>query len=186
MTMLSFGVLSPDVADRECRTPQVRQPWFGKARSSLPADDYALLEAYCIDPECDCRRVILNVVSRRGERIEATIGFGFDRDVEDAGPYLDPLNPQREHADEILELTEEVLLADEEYVARLERHYHLVKAAVNDPEHPIHDRIPPLSDDASEPPVEPIVRSSAKIGRNSRCPCGSGKKYKRCCAAAKC
>lgn len=28
----------------------------------------------------------------------------------------------------------------------------------------------------------PIV--SAKVGRNARCPCGSGKKYKHCCGAA--
>ena len=27
-------------------------------------------------------------------------------------------------------------------------------------------------------------RAGRKIGRNSRCPCGSGKKYKRCCGAA--
>jgi hypothetical protein len=30
-------------------------------------------------------------------------------------------------------------------------------------------------------PVEPIVRSEPKIGRNDPCPCGSGKKYKKCC-----
>ena len=28
---------------------------------------------------------------------------------------------------------------------------------------------------------EPIVNSSPKIGRNDPCPCGSGKKYKKCC-----
>jgi uncharacterized protein YecA (UPF0149 family) len=31
--------------------------------------------------------------------------------------------------------------------------------------------------------VEPEPRPSAKIGRNEQCPCGSGKKYKRCCGA---
>ncbi|MGB0911339.1 MAG: SEC-C metal-binding domain-containing protein, partial [Nitrospirales bacterium] len=25
------------------------------------------------------------------------------------------------------------------------------------------------------------VRSEPKIGRNDQCPCGSGKKYKKCC-----
>jgi preprotein translocase subunit SecA len=30
-------------------------------------------------------------------------------------------------------------------------------------------------------PVQQVVRSSAKIGRNDPCPCGSGKKYKKCC-----
>jgi preprotein translocase subunit SecA len=30
----------------------------------------------------------------------------------------------------------------------------------------------------------PIRREGRKIGRNEPCPCGSGKKYKRCCGAA--
>ena len=30
----------------------------------------------------------------------------------------------------------------------------------------------------------PAPRAGRKIGRNSKCPCGSGKKYKRCCGAA--
>ena len=30
----------------------------------------------------------------------------------------------------------------------------------------------------------PAPRAGRKIGRNSRCPCGSGKKYKRCCGAS--
>jgi uncharacterized protein YecA (UPF0149 family) len=29
--------------------------------------------------------------------------------------------------------------------------------------------------------VEPLEAASARIGRNSPCPCGSGKKYKKCC-----
>jgi SEC-C motif-containing protein len=28
---------------------------------------------------------------------------------------------------------------------------------------------------------EPVRRTSPKIGRNDPCPCGSGKKYKKCC-----
>ncbi len=40
----------------------------------------------------------------------------------------------------------------------------------------------PLDDDLLDLlPVEPIVRSEPKIGRNEPCPCGSGKKYKKCC-----
>ena len=29
----------------------------------------------------------------------------------------------------------------------------------------------------------PTRRGEAKVGRNDLCPCGSGKKYKRCCGA---
>lgn len=31
--------------------------------------------------------------------------------------------------------------------------------------------------------VEPFVREAPKIGRNDPCPCGSGKKFKKCCGA---
>lgn len=32
-------------------------------------------------------------------------------------------------------------------------------------------------------PQEPVVRAEPKIGRNDPCHCGSGKKFKKCCAA---
>jgi SEC-C motif-containing protein len=31
---------------------------------------------------------------------------------------------------------------------------------------------------------KPVVRESPKVGRNDPCPCGSGKKFKKCCGAA--
>lgn len=34
------------------------------------------------------------------------------------------------------------------------------------------------------PETQPFVRSGPKVGRNEPCPCGSGKKYKRCCYAS--
>jgi len=30
--------------------------------------------------------------------------------------------------------------------------------------------------------VQPFVRATPKLGRNDPCSCGSGKKYKKCCA----
>ena len=45
-----------------------------------------------------------------------------------------------------------------------------------------HKRQLPTEDDPQlPPPVEPI-RKDAKVKRNDPCPCGSGKKYKQCCA----
>ncbi len=44
---------------------------------------------------------------------------------------------------------------------------------------------PPVRDDLLLPSeydvVDPIYRTEPKIGRNDPCPCGSGKKYKKCC-----
>ena len=33
------------------------------------------------------------------------------------------------------------------------------------------------------PKTEPIHKDKKEIGRNDSCPCGSGKKYKKCCGA---
>jgi preprotein translocase subunit SecA len=32
--------------------------------------------------------------------------------------------------------------------------------------------------------VQQVIRSGDKVGRNDPCPCGSGKKYKKCCGAS--
>jgi preprotein translocase subunit SecA len=41
-----------------------------------------------------------------------------------------------------------------------------------------------LAGSGDHQPVQQVVRSGAKIGRNDPCPCGSGKKYKKCCGVA--
>jgi len=38
--------------------------------------------------------------------------------------------------------------------------------------------------DAAAPRQEQVRREGAKVGRNDPCPCGSGKKYKKCCGKA--
>jgi preprotein translocase subunit SecA len=39
------------------------------------------------------------------------------------------------------------------------------------------------ADDTGETKKKPVKRTDKKIGRNAPCPCGSGKKYKKCCGA---
>lgn len=53
------------------------------------------------------------------------------------------------------------------------------KAKHEDPltHHDDHEEKPEFE----HPPLTPIVREVPKIGRNEPCPCGSGKKYKKCC-----
>ena len=40
----------------------------------------------------------------------------------------------------------------------------------------------PLVPVSPQAKAKTVVRTEAKIGRNDPCPCGSGKKYKKCCA----
>lgn len=44
---------------------------------------------------------------------------------------------------------------------------------------------PPRFEDDEPPPAKPapIVASGPRVGRNDPCPCGSGKKFKKCCGA---
>lgn len=118
----------PDLAEAECRVATVLN------RKDLPDDEYGLFEFYCNDPACDCRRVMLNVVSRKQEKILATVSFGFDPYDPMCGPFLDPLNRQSEHAPALLKLVE-IILQDGQYVARLQRHYDLVKNAAKKARH---------------------------------------------------
>ena len=41
-----------------------------------------------------------------------------------------------------------------------------------------------LSWGEEETSKKPVKRHDKKVGRNDPCPCGSGKKYKRCCGVA--
>ncbi len=38
--------------------------------------------------------------------------------------------------------------------------------------------------DGEELSPQPVVRETPKVGRNEPCPCGSGKKFKKCCGKA--
>ena len=73
---------------------------------------------------------------------------------------------------------------DVEQLRRLDRNR--VPATGGDPqavaEPPEVQWILPRSQRAApaEPPARP-GRAAAKVGRNDPCPCGSGKKYKKCC-----
>ena len=58
-----------------------------------------------------------------------------------------------------------------------------VPAAPGRQAEPADSRRPPAAAPAP-PPVQTYRRAQPRVGRNDPCPCGSGKKYKRCCGAA--
>jgi hypothetical protein len=185
--LVPFLRVEPDLAQKEMRTITLFQP-----REGIPAGTYGLIESYCPDPDCDCRRVMINIVEEEHPtRYLAAIGYGFDRDAEDAGPYLDPLNEQSSYADALLRLVQEVGLNDPRYVARLEQHYGLVKRAAVDPTHPAYEKLRRATESqdgwiSAREMDEWLGRLATgpaphRVGRNDPCPCGSGKKYKRCC-----
>ncbi|NWJ97875.1 MAG: hypothetical protein HXX20_19140 [Chloroflexi bacterium] len=125
-TLALFTSLFPEQGLKETRSITT------SGYPGLLDDCYGLFEAYCTDPKCNCRRVMLNVVSlyhpeRYNTQYLASISYGFDRKEEMAGPFLDELNPQSPLAKALLSMVEELVLSDPAYIARLEAHYKQVK-----------------------------------------------------------
>jgi len=185
----------PKIAKKETRSITIlKKGRFG----SLPADHYTLLELYCSEENCDCRRVMISVISKNKNKIVATINMAFDSDGDDPGPFLDPINPQSVYSDDLIKFFVDLINHDPEYLSRLQRHYVMFKEKVDGKaykgrpfETPGKSRrevkkVRPFFSDISKKQNTGVNNPSVsgktiKVGRNKPCPCGSGKKYKKCC-----
>lgn len=169
--MTPFYAVYSEVAESETRVLHLCNHRY------LPDDSYAFVELYCLDPACDCRRVMLNVYRGRPPKHVATINHSFepptDEDLDQT--FLDPLNVQSALSAKLLEAFQTVVLADAKYQQRLVRHYDMVKEAVRDKAHPVQRLV---RGEKSLFLPQPFSRSEPKVGRNQACPCGSGLKYK--------
>ena len=129
MPYVPFHEYFPEIAEREIRSFTVLED-----TADLPAGGYGLMELYCDDLGCDCRRVIFMVISSVTGRSEAVISYGWESPEfyaewssipdpktirEMAGVALNPLAPQSDLAPAILEMVRDVVLQDEAYVERL-------------------------------------------------------------------
>lgn len=175
--MLHFFDIFPEVAKADGRLLLFTDPSTG------PTGAFLFTEYYCIEPGCDCRRVIVKVVHVESTSTVATINHSFeaptpdDIDADLGQTFLDPLNEQSNWSPFFMKVFLDLML-DHAFAEGLVRHYEMVKAAVDEPQHPRHlvlERIRRRST-----PIDPI--RSVRTGRNASCPCGSGKKYKRCCS----
>ena len=159
-----------EVAERETRSLiAVNHP-------TLPKGEYLLMELYCNEAGCDCRRVFLNVLRGETMTLEATIAYGwasrsfYEKWLHDddplsidtmMGPALNLGSPVTDLSEALLEDVR-FILRDAAYVERIKRHYAMFRASVD-----------------AESKLEPVVGAET-VGRNEPCPCGSGRKYKRC------
>lgn len=134
---------------RDLAWKETRNVTIFEGHSTLPSDEYGLIELYCNDENCDCRRVMFNVASKKRNNFAAVIAYGWEsvdfyrkwlrrddpetiRELQE--PVLNLMSPQSELAPALLELVRELVLKDPTYVARLKRHYQMFKEKV-DPKH---------------------------------------------------
>jgi len=139
--MIHFHSVLPEIAQREVRCVHLQAVPGVTPSSGLSAGEYAFVEFYCEDLNCDCRRVFLQVIARhRQDKILASINYGWEKEsfyrkrmsYDPDAPRqivrgsLDPINQQSEHAEELLELFQRHVL-DEVYRLRLRRHHQLFR-----------------------------------------------------------
>ncbi|MCP3893574.1 MAG: hypothetical protein GY706_02960 [Bacteroides sp.] len=128
--------------------------------------DYLLDEQYCVKPACNCSEVAVSLLDSSGNQEGAylhdvpmifldykTEKWSIERSGGEDAKLVSQVAKKLN--------TGEYPLIFESHHARLKSLYRLYKKRHN----------------ISTTPV----RANRKVGRNDPCPCGSGKKYKRCC-----
>jgi len=131
-----------EIAEAETRSVRI----FEGHPSGLPPGEYGFIEFYCNEKNCDCRRVHLMVVTEWSKEPLAMIAYGWELPSYYAkwmhsadkrmaagmsGVSLEPMFDQSKYAAAAKKLCEEVLLADPSYVARLKRHYRMMRDHVD-------------------------------------------------------
>jgi hypothetical protein len=137
-----FGVRFPDIAEKETRHITVT----GGGHTGPPKGIYVFHEMFCREKGCDCRRVFFYVTFGARHKLEAVVCYGWeskdfyrrwykDSDLdainELKGPSLNLGSPQSEYAPAILDLVENVLINDRDYIDRIKRHYNMFKEDVD-------------------------------------------------------
>ncbi len=110
----------------------------------LDGGEFGLIEMYCDEPGCDCRRVMFNVISRQQQETVAHIAYGWESDEfyvnwlgdddpdiirELQGPVLNSMSPQSKIAPALIPWLE-LILEDAQYVERIKRHYAMFRDAL--------------------------------------------------------
>ena len=136
MSMMRLAGVRPDLAERESRTVFLENDPAVATPPPVPPGAYLFDELYCVEPGCDCRRVLIQVYSASAVLL-ATISHSFEPPSENQlirkQTILDPLFQQSPWAVDLMDLFLHVLRIDPAYRSRLVRHYQAVKAAVADP-----------------------------------------------------
>ena len=131
---------------------------------------YYIEDTYCPNPDCHCNSVQTVFLREDGNRVEEAFAITVSLKGK-----VEEVKVARVSKKEARHIHHAWLESDEELLAELRHRY----AEIKD----IGDRIleEEFADFDGEAPVQDKPAKKRKIGRNEPCPCGSGKKYKRCC-----
>jgi len=174
--LVAFGEIIHDRAD-------------GKAAGSSflcgfehEGEEYLVDDLYCPNPECDCRKVHLRFVrcvpSHRPAKVPvAKEHFLAKVSLDGRAEVVERQRGTRSEAEGVLSAWQESYGDD---FGELQWRYEKVKE--------IARRSAPGQTGVSrryDQPPEELAPATVRMGRNEPCPCGSGKKFKKCCGRKK-
>jgi hypothetical protein len=133
---------------------------------TLDGQAWTASDAYCIEPECDCEEV----------RIRFLRELRSGGEVQDLGTVS--VNPERGAEAQFLAHGGDRVLLKKLWAAWCEQ---IDVAALLRSRREKMRQIGPEIHQLRAAQRKPLANSGGATGPNDRCPCGSGKKFKRCC-----
>lgn len=118
--------------------------------------EYTILDMYCKNPDCDCRKMNLQLF--QGDTYIEEFVYDYWNDDLDDNTYRWVVEQLNEQQPIKLYFYKRNLEIESAYAKAMSEH---------------------LEEEYKR--LKTLVKTSVKVGRNDTCPCGSGKKYKRCC-----
>lgn len=122
--------------------PEIKRVTVLSDDFSLPKGQYFFHESYCPDPHCDCKKVIINILSDFSNTPLATIDYGWESqnyykkwtlgDKESAknmsGASHAPFGTRSKYSDLFLNMFNDLITKDVNYKNRIVRHYKMFKS----------------------------------------------------------
>tara|TARA_B110000908_G_C10043932_1_gene353137 strand:+ start:113 stop:631 length:519 start_codon:yes stop_codon:yes gene_type:complete len=144
---------------------------------NIPDGRYAFLEKYCCNLECNCTDVVIEIEPQSDPTANwfdsiatpiAIMNYAWDKPFSDDNPVI--INYKNNESSEIAlnakNLFVGYVLANPDYGMQFHQHSMMMKKTNARGENDDH---------------KIILKNEKKIGRNDSCPCGSHKKFKKCC-----
>ena len=128
---------------------------------------YIINDQYCMNPDCKCNEVILVFVKVIPDKEALSMEFAIKLFFADLRFEIEESICRKAKA---VEIASSFVNRESEYIETLKERYEKMK----DVARKIKDKHK----------VTKNVQQAVTVGRNDPCPCGSGKKFKKCCGTA--
>lgn len=135
-------------------------------KSKYEGKTYWIYDYYCMHPNCECNEVYLEFTEEQKSKQAVGHHFGVRVSFKDESYVLEDYNFSKQKA---MEIVDDTLKYSHDAIELCKVRYKLMK-----------DKGTQIIVDQANAARQPVVKG-ADTGRNEPCPCGSGKKYKKCC-----